>query len=300
MKSLLFTLLIGIFVSSASASRTTIASYNIRNFDHDFRAGATDTVELVKVIRATRADLIGVQEIVNASSMQRFVEENFPEYAVILSQCGGSGRQKLGFLYLKSRFSLLSFTEDHRLSLAGSSCGSLRPAAIAEFRDEENGKEFIAINVHLKAGGRPKNIKRRARQYRALAEILDDLKYSGNHEFVVLGDFNTTQFLTRDEHYQRFIDFTDNSGLNILSEHLNCSMFWTGGVSDGLFYGSLLDHILVSPSFKRSYGYRETRVDSHCRKVACEASSSDELGVSFKKVSDHCPVISEFSSSLEN
>lgn len=286
------------FVSSNAFSKDikkakkgfNFATFNIRNYGSDDPSNKTDKRRLKSILLKTGADLIGVQEVVDEVDFKRFVKNYLPNYRVRLSKCGGLGNQKLGFIYKSSALTLSSFSEDQIMNEKRECSKGLRPAAIGKFRNKKNGIKFTAINVHLKAGGAQSNADKRYWQYKQLTKLISKHKKFGARYFVVVGDFNTTDYVLRNNNYRRFLNFVDRNNLIDFSESLECSSFWYGGVEDGYFTPSLLDHILVSEALWDQYNVQEVEVGAHCKKVRCDEAHEDRLGQSFKEVSDHCPV----------
>lgn len=281
-----------LIISISSYADLSFSTYNIRNFDYDRRSNTqTNKPQLKKIIENLNTDIVAVQEIVNKKEFETFVDENLKGHKVVLTDCGGSGKQKLGFLYKNDKIVLEKFLSDHRISNSDECNRGLRPAGIAHFRVKKTNKKFVAITVHLKAGGRQANADVRYRQYQKLSELINELKSRGSEKIVILGDFNTTDYVLRNQNYQRFIDFTDEANLIDFSTGINCSSYWFGGTDDNLETPSLLDHILITEKFFDDYFFTETSVEAHCKLLNCQEASPEELGISFQEVSDHCPIV---------
>lgn len=266
------------------------ATFNIRNYGSEDSSNKTDKRRLKNILLKTGADVIGVQEVIDEVDFKRFVKNYLPGFRVRLTKCGGLGNQKLGFIYKTSALTLSRFSEDQIMNEKGVCEKGLRPAAIAKFRNKKNGIKFTAINVHLKAGGSQSNADKRFWQYKQLTKLLKKHRKLGAKYFVVVGDFNTTDYVLRNKNYKRFLNFVDKNNLIDFSETLECTSFWYGGVEDGYFTPSLLDHILVSEALWDNYNVQEVEVGSHCKRVSCDEVHEDRLGESFQEVSDHCPV----------
>lgn len=272
------------------------ASYNIRNFDYDDRSKiSTDKSELASTIYNLDTDLIAVQEIVEKEIFKTFIQRNFPDHEVVLSECGGHHGQHLGFVYNTKKFKLLHFTEDLRIGMNGCHSGS-RPATIGLFQviDQTNpqyGLDFIAMSLHLKSGGNDKSIAKRQKQLRLLTDLINELKNLGHENFIIMGDLNTTEYNKGNHHYDFFVQFVEANNLYDLSAHLNCTSYWWGGINDGIEYASLLDHVMVSNGLFEFLNIRDVQSKGHCEQVACNSASADILGSVFTNVSDHCPVV---------
>ena len=279
-----------------------LVTYNIRNFDYDQRQRIpTDKNTLYQMIKGLNADLIGVQEIVNGQEFKNFITKYFPRYGVVLSTCGGEHDQKLGFIYNKSKLQLTGFKQDLRLSKssagASENCqhGS-RPAAIAFFYNKVERYQLAGISVHLKSGGNAKNVKKRQYQMRVIQQIVAEIRTQRINEFVIMGDFNTTEYIFKGAVYNAFRRAIANMRLTDVAAHIQCSAYWPGrNMNDNIFEPSTLDHILVSPKILGNKDVRRTVfANGHCAKVQCKKASTTLLGISFNGVSDHCPISADF------
>ena len=295
--SILFVLLVLNLNVVQAASK--IASYNIRNFDYDERSHTpTNKFHLVRTLGALDADLIAVQEINNVSEFQNMIETNFNgEYSSVLTECGGAHGQRLGFVYKKSAYKLLSFEQDLRTSNVNNpsqqSCNAgSRPLALAVFRDLETNKMILTISVHLKSGGREKDISKRFKQIKVIENVIQEYKNDGVENFIVMGDFNSTQYSLRDQHYENFKHKVSKLNAIDATENIKCTAYWWGGIDDLTQYPSHLDHILISDSLTNGQKVQATKA-GHCQQLACSPTLESKMGVSFDEVSDHCPLSAE-------
>ena len=278
------------------AQALTIGSYNIKMFDA--KPGLTNKVELVKILKKINYDFVTVQEIVNTSSMRKLLANNFEDYSIVTTQCGGSGNQQIAFIYNKKKFKLKHSYEDHRvsdpfISNEREKCPNLRPVLIGKFIEISSGEDFIMMGVHLKAGGGSNNYQKRKVQYNELRKIVNEFRSKGQRNIVLMGDFNTTGYNLQDADYRNFGTLLARTGMVTASDEISCSSYWSGtNTNDNLEESSILDHILLPKTFlgkTRS----STRVESHCAKVACARVSARELGLSYAEVSDHCPIVTD-------
>lgn len=284
--------LIALF-SFRAFSGIKVATYNIKTFDT--KSSPTNKVELKKIIKSLKADIITVEEIVNGPSFLKFIKKEFKNYAVHLSRCGGAGRQKIGFVYRSDKFKLKKAYEDKRLSDLGNivgqyGCGRLRPALVGIFSTIKTKEEFAVIGLHLKAGGRASNYKKRAKQYKIVSRIVEELKLADYNNILLMGDFNSTGFIATDDDYSNFKDMLKDTNMNTSSGNLKCTSYWAGtNRSDGIEESSVLDHVLYPKKFLK---FKKSKIElhSHCKRSKCEFTGSTELGTSYKEVSDHCPV----------
>jgi endonuclease/exonuclease/phosphatase family metal-dependent hydrolase len=271
------------------------ASFNIRNFDYNERnQGPTDKKELDNLFIELNADLIAIQEIKSLENFEAFIKRRMPNFEVKLSECGGSGNQKLGFVYNKRMFNLLGFEEDLLFSdpvqSTDEACGTLRPLVIGKFENKDTKEKFYAISVHLKAGGDRASMAKRFAQYELVVEKIKSLKQTGIKKIVMMGDFNTTGYLSQNQDYVNFKEMLKNAKLTNATTELPCSVFWSG--KNTYEQPSKLDHILITNELLNEYDYTSDYF-SHCKKVSCEPSYLEQLGVTYLKVSDHCPIKAE-------
>lgn len=291
-----FILLTMIFESVQA--KFTIATYNIRNFDYDSRSNTpTNKSHLRQTLERINADLLAVQEINQEFVFKKFIQSNFSGHDVTLTNCGGSHRQKLGFVYNTNKLELIGFKED--LSTVNprnpktNFCEGSRPLAIGHFRMKDSKEELIAITVHLKSGGQRKSIKKRFLQLRILSTIVHKYKSQGHRNFVIMGDFNSTEYTFKGREYRKFNEIISKMGMVDLTKSIPCTSYWWGGRQDGMQHPSVLDHVLVSQSFAFSKIAKTASPLAHCQKLRCEITDEHTMGVSFDEVSDHCPVVSE-------
>jgi endonuclease/exonuclease/phosphatase family metal-dependent hydrolase len=274
-----------------------MTTYNIRTFD--LKNSSTNKVELKKIITKLNSDFITVQEIVNHKSFTKFIIRNFKGYKLHLSKCGGGGRQKIGFLYRSDKFTLEQVYEDKRLSDTGQivgeyGCGRLRPALVGVFKEKKTKKKFVVIGIHLKAGGTANSYEKRKTQYKIVSRIIEELRLADLKNIILMGDFNSTGFIHFDADYVNFTNMLTKSGMRTSSKDLKCTAYWAGkNRTDNKEESSVLDHIIYPASFL-SYKRSRVSLSSHCKRVSCHAVSADSLGLSYKEVSDHCPVSTTF------
>lgn len=279
-----------------NAQALTIGAYNIRNFDYDERARIyTDKNELAKTFKTANFDILSVEEVVNTEAFDKFIQSNFPGYATEISRCGGEHNQHLGFVYNKSKVDLLSFNEDLSASDPGGNGGGCnsgsRPLGIALFEIKATKQRFYGITVHLKSGGATDAQQKRAKQFDAIKNVINDLKAKSNvKEFYFAGDMNTTEYLSKGADYKNLTKTVSSLGMIDVTANVGCSAYWWGGTDDKVEEPSLLDHIVVTPGLLKVA--QNAQVGAHCKAVSCKSASVSSLGVTYGKVSDHCPVTS--------
>ena len=292
----LFFLLAVLFASQTTQATIKFGTYNIRNFDYDQRSHTpTNKKHLVNIIDELKTDLLAVQEINNSRVFNSMIDHNFfGAYESKLTNCGGAHDQHLGFVYNTSTLKLLDFKEDMRTSnpndLRNPLCdqGS-RPLAIAKFKIISTNQILIAISVHFKAGGNKKSIRKRYKQLDILSQILKFYRSQGIENFVVMGDFNSTEYSKKGEHYNKFNTIVGDMKLTNTTKKLGCTSYWWGGIDDNRLYPSTLDHILVSTSFLQSKQVTNKFL-GHCQQLHCAVTDESQMGSAYDEVSDHCPL----------
>ena len=290
MRTLFFLLL----MTSFSVKAITIGAYNIRNFDYDERYRIrTDKVALSSILTDLKFDVLSVEEIANTQEFENFVANNLPGYETELSRCGGRGGHRLGFVFNKAKVELLAFNEDLSVTNPGGEIGcevSSRPLAIGLFRIKATGQKFYGITAHLKAGSKGDAVEKRHLQLDIIRDLVNELKQkTGVKDYFVAGDLNTTLYYDNGADAFALKKFAKATSMKVLTESLKCSAYWWGGTDDGIETPSLLDHIIVSPGLIKNRAV-VPKAGGHCQKVNCREASQNDLGISYKGVSDHCPV----------
>lgn len=282
-----FTLILLLLITSSAWAKWSVTTYNIRNFDRDPGGGKTDVNELKKIINSVKSDVYSFQEVVNADAFASLMAAALPSYRYNLSTCGGNGKQKIAVVYNPAVFEFVSQKEDFTFSGSGfdAACGSLRPVFLVTLKMKKTKENFVFGGIHLKAGGDPRAMQTRWGQYRKLENLVQEV---GNARLILLGDFNTTGYNIRNDDFARFTTFLDESGMWTASEEIACTNYWHGADEDPNMAPSILDHIVMSNALASQV--ESSKVAAHCQKTSCEAVAESALGLSYAKVSDHCPV----------
>ncbi len=291
-----------LLVSTQTLAKLRLATYNIRNFDYDVRSNTpTNKGHLVNIISEMNPDLMAVQEINEKREFESMIDTFFHgTFETVLSECGGAHGQKLGFVYNTSKFKLITFKENfatvnvnrpNQNNRKNCHQGS-RPLAIAQFKKIDTNEKIIAISVHLKSGGRPSNIQKRFKQIEQINKVVREFQEFGFKNIVIMGDFNSTEYINKGYHYDRFKNEVSSMNLTDSTSKLKCTSYWWGGTRDQMQYPSTLDHILVSTKLIGKKKFKTFQY-GHCKKLNCEISDERTMGVSFDEVSDHCPIVTE-------
>jgi endonuclease/exonuclease/phosphatase family metal-dependent hydrolase len=274
-----------IFLSIHGWARWSITTYNIRNFDKDPSAGQTDIAELKKILNDFRSDVMGFQEIVNKAAFEKLVSSLYSDHDFILSKCGGRGKQHLALSYNRTILEYIKHEEDLSFSGDSNKCDSLRPVLLVTLKHKKNQKSYVFGVVHLKAGSNQASMEKRWLQYNKLQDLISNQK---DLNFILLGDFNTTGYIDRNDDFSRFDSFLNQSQLKAASGSIGCSNYWEGPWRGPEHQPSILDHVIVEDiEFKK---IESVRVGGHCAEMECRAATVLDLGVGYQKVSDHCPI----------
>jgi len=280
-----FTFILFSLISFNLYAHFSVSTFNIRNFDKDSRS-SVDKTELKKIIINLNSDVIAFEEVVNAKAFEELIKDALPEYQYKISKCGGTGRQKLALVFHSKKFQFISENEDLSFSdFNGNKCGSLRPVYFVKLKDQVSKESYTFGLVHLKAGGSRQAMQRRWEQYKNLEEKLTVMR---DDRVIVLGDFNTTGYLSQDDDFLNFSELLSRADFFAATSQLGCSSYWDGGSGGTSYYPSLLDHVLLTSKFPLKVN--DVSVGTHCQKISCQISTAEELGKSYASVSDHCPI----------
>jgi endonuclease/exonuclease/phosphatase family metal-dependent hydrolase len=266
-------------------SKWTVSTYNIRNFDKDYSSGATNIHELSRIIKEVKSDVMAFQEVVNKSAFVELMKKNLPDHLNVISNCGGFGKQHLALVYDTKKFEYLTHSEALELSGSEGKCSNLRPALFVTLKLKMTGDKYTFGVVHLKAGSSASAMEQRWQQYKKIQKLTETFQ---NHQVILLGDFNTTGHLSKDEDFRQFYGMLKVLGMTTTSEQLNCTNYWTGLPAGNDFIPSILDHIVIQD--KNLTKVQSVKSLTHCAQLECRPATLEELGLSFKSVSDHCPV----------
>ncbi|HXH31410.1 MAG TPA: endonuclease/exonuclease/phosphatase family protein [Bacteriovoracaceae bacterium] len=281
-----FSFLLILLLSSDVWAKWSVSTYNIRNFDNDRGAGRTNLEALGKILTGSKSDVMAFEEIVNVAAFDKLISTFLPGYQTELSSCGGFGKQNLAIAFNPNLFRLVSQTEDRTFSGSDNgACGSLRPVYLVTLEHKANRTMHTFALVHLKAGSDQRALGTRWQQYEGLKRLAR--KYD-NQNLILLGDFNTTGYIHRDEDYTRFEAFMSSSKLRSTTENIGCTNYWSGNQGGDQYQPSILDHIVIQD--KAISSVESITVGAHCAQQECRPARPAELGVSFEGVSDHCPL----------
>lgn len=257
-----------------------VGTYNIRRFGVE----DTDDRRLADVIRATRADVLAVQEIQSERRLGELADrlsEHGRRFTYALSKCGGKSEMRVGFLYDERRVTLVETREFPELAPdERADCGVERPGLLGRFVRRSDGEKFQLLVVHLAAGG--EKFEKRKEQWRRAHRIARDAHVHG--PLAILGDTNSTGFIDDANGERTFIeDEARRENKVVLTGELGCSEYFQP--EPPAIKPSLLDHVVATPAFAQT---ASVRVHGFCSELACRPASS--APPEFTSVSDHCPV----------
>lgn len=158
---------------------------------------AQDLQKMGAFVRELGVSALAVQEIGSGELLNTLAKQIGPSWNAVLGTTGGvpDGSQSIGFLYDGKRVELLWAEELLEFPRKKGDLSIFnRVPVTACFRDSQSGVDFRAICVHLKAGGKAEDEKKRALEAQGLRDWLMTLQASKDEDqdIVVLGDFNST------------------------------------------------------------------------------------------------------------
>lgn len=264
------------------AGRLRIATWNLRNFPGERQ----DLPRLRARLQELAADVIAVQEVRDPGALRALM----PGWGLALSEAGGRGGQRLGFLYDPSAVELVGAPREHAALAMG---GLVRPGFSGYLRARGGGPDFHVVVVHLKSRAEGHGLRRA--QWDALAEIVVNDVARGDADLVLLGDFNATG-AERGREAQELADLDARFGavgLRRVASAGGCSAYWDGARRDAWHEPSLLDLVWVAGLREAGEGPLEARALLHCARHHCAAFRSTEAHPEpdYADLSDHCPVV---------
>jgi len=256
----------------------------------------TDIKALFSLLKELDIELIGVVEIVDPQMLQDSARKYLgDQFKVIYAPSASS--QKVGFLYDSTEVQLIGKPEVY-MDVALGPDTWLRPALRGYFKYKKNGFDFNAIVVHLKAA--PSGLKKRERQWKALARIMQEVPEKTNDkDLILMGDFNNVSKLGIDE-FKPVIDSLNYYwAASELADQNISSDFWQPDYKVERIEGSLIDHIFISNDAKMEYAANSTKAGGMCAEKMTEYEG-EEIPEYYELISDHCPVFATFRVDADN
>jgi endonuclease/exonuclease/phosphatase family metal-dependent hydrolase len=258
-------------LSWARPTPIRIATFNVRDFpEHPWHGPG-----VFAAIAELDASVVAVQEVRDVGRFELDVAHHLgPNWRVEFDSNVGSAI-RVGLVHDTNVWEFVGKTSHTEVGGGADQ----RPALEVRLRARDDDRHLRVFVVHLKAGGKSKDIERRRLQLDALATILAVAVHGSDDEIVVLGDFNATSPQDR----ERLGEFARRTELSWASEQLECTAYWR---PEGRCTGSALDHVFTrKPS------------TSIAARGPCEVSGckpGDRCPAFHEWVSDHCPVVAEF------
>jgi len=235
---------------------------------------------MVKYLRETKADLIGMQEVL--PQQRDYLAEQLTDYAwYSVGRDDGVKGEATPIFYRQERYELqgkgtfwLSDTPD-KAGSQGWDAGLPRVVSWVKLRDKPNGKSLLFVNTHFDNRGAAARLE----SAKLLVRKIDELDGEGADALPVLltGDFNCT---ARQEPYQVLAGKTDEPQRLLDAQHISRKPHEGGDSTSNGFTairaGAKIDFIFV----------RGLTVESH---------QIDDPRVAGRFVSDHQPVTAELS-----
>jgi endonuclease/exonuclease/phosphatase family metal-dependent hydrolase len=260
-----------------AATPFTVVTYNIRydNPDDGPNVWTNRRDAMVKYLRETKADLIGMQEVL--PQQRNYLAERLTDYAVYsVGRDDGVKGEATPIFYRKERYELLdkgtfwlSETPD-KVGSKGWDAGLPRVVSWVKLRDKLADKPLLAVNTHFDNRG----VQARLESAKLLARKTDQLDGDGASVLpvVLTGDFNCT---ARQEPYKVLVAKSDENGKLIDAQFISQRPHAGGESTSNGFKeirpGAKIDFIFV-------------------RSLAVLSHKIDDPRVEGRFVSDHQPV----------
>ena len=289
MKILINCILIFTFLISCSESETsdseyiTIGTFNIAwlgDGENDTKPRSDKDYQLVyQLIKQTKADIIGLQEIENESAILKVLGQS-KDYKFFVCNSGGS--QNLAVIY-KSGIDLKFVSNYEPIAVEKN---KTRPGAIFSLKSG-NFDPYLMI-VHFKSTSRydsTEYLEEKSRQLRAeQAKVLNNwidsmLNFSSEKDIFVLGDFN--DYPSR-KNNPTLTSLLDNKNIEFLTFDMkSCKFEYLGSI----------DHIVITNNIKNRY------LANSLRMYDINSAFTD---AEVENISDHCPVLATFNIQLKD
>lgn len=282
----LFLIILGAYSCATNDGQLEPGSLKIATFNMEWLGDGVkdmkprdsqDYKKLAEIIRNTQADIIAVQEIENATALQK-VLAYLPGYSFALSN--DEWIQKCGIIY-KTGIEAHIVGDYYPIAVKPN---RTRPGLVVNFKKDNF--DFTMMCVHFKSTSsydstdemRKESYELRKEQSSAVFHWADSiLKNSPEKDIIIAGDFNDNPLRKK---YNNLASMTTGNELTFLTQELkSCkNEKWDA-----------IDHIVVSESIMKRY----------------LANSDHYFDIYYiykpyevKKLSDHCPVIVSFDSGM--
>jgi endonuclease/exonuclease/phosphatase family metal-dependent hydrolase len=208
-------------------------------------------------------------------------------WQVTVDDCPESSGQHVAVLYDSKRARRLGGATLAALNPHGEACkDQLRPGLDA-YLGFRGGLDLHVVSVHLKAGGKARDIALRQRSFESFSEAFAAAQLTApDRDVLVLGDLNTMGCPDCSPPKSSTAELAElgpllaREGFRKLESDLACSFHFQGA-------GTLLDGAGVSSGFLEAEGVT-LRVGGPCAELGCERAP--ERHPARSALSDHCPV----------
>jgi endonuclease/exonuclease/phosphatase family metal-dependent hydrolase len=260
------------------------------------RGAGTDLRWLACAIAYLDLDVLAAQELKGTEQARRAMNEltshldrhTKGKWQVLVDDCPESNGQHVAVLYDSKRARRLGGGTLAELNPHGAPCkDQLRPG-IDAYLGFPGGLDVHVVSVHLKAGGKPRDLALRRRSFESFSEAFDAAqKIAPDPDVLVLGDLNTmgcpdcSPPLSSRAELAELGSLLEREGFRKLESDVGCTYHFDGS-------GTLLDGAGVSRSFVEAEGV-EVRVAGPCAELGCERAPERHPARSL--LSDHCPIV---------
>lgn len=278
-----------------------VATWNVRWFPRgrpssEGAPSGTDVAWLACAIAALDVDVLAVQEFVLDAGGQAKLEELLEHlrrrtgapWSSAFDECPHDGRQHVGFLWNTRRVTAATPKGLASLNPTGGACShNLRPGLALEATI--GGSRVTLVTAHLDSGTSPRDAENRRRSFEALGTEVRNGRL--REPLVVLGDLNTmgcegcSPASSAEDEIAALDRTVRDAGLRRLGTEPSCSEYSGSHVAT-------LDHVLVR-GFARAH--ERVFVSGPCGATSCRRTRG--ASAYREALSDHCPVVLEWSSS---
>ncbi|HWB82406.1 MAG TPA: endonuclease/exonuclease/phosphatase family protein [Nannocystaceae bacterium] len=269
-----------------SDDRIRVATFNIEMFPRL----STDRAAVAQTIAEIDADVLAIQEIVDADALRRVLAEASREHGrdwqLVVGACGGDRlRVTTGIAWDASRVELVEARSFPGLMPGGNGeCGRDQTATLAVVETAAEHR-LAVLSVHLAPF--PERFDERKLQWPRVLAILADAEARWDAEAIALGDYNTTGFSTKPSEEREFVDdVVARAGMELLTGELECTEYWQPVPPFSDVVPSLLDHAVTTGG-----DWDAPRVMGLCARLRCERTARPAMDPQWRSVSDHCPVV---------
>jgi len=256
-----------------SDKHINIGTFNIAWFgdgiDDNMPRKSEDYELIAEIIRDSGLEVIGLQEIENAATMNLLLEY-LPNYSYYIST--GGGKQNLAVLY-RNHIELEYISDYTPIAVEEN---RTRPGMFLKGR--KGNFDWYLLVVHFKSTSRfddtpekrQASIETRAKQSEIVSRFVDSLLTSvTEQDIIIVGDFND------------YLERKGGSSLSALASNNNLEFLTAGQISCKNEKWYVIDHIVVNKSARNRFIENSVFIDNFRSRF--DKSIADII-------SDHCPI----------